>query len=101
MQRPDLTFKIELFGNLVEQLNYWHQLCDGDDVDPIDHGFDQDECEEEFIKTLSAIKDMREILLGELDEYKRNCKDNNEPVDLSYHRIQVQLKESNFSLFGD
>jgi len=96
MQNDSLTFKIEMFGNLVEELNHWHQVCDNEE-----HEDSFEYCEQMFIDTLNAVKEMREVLLEDFDEYKQNCKANNQPTDLSYYRIEKQLKESIFSLFRE
>lgn len=93
MQRPDLTLKIEMFGNLIEELNYWHYVCDHEESE---NAFEY--AEQMFVDTLNSVKEMREILLEELDEYRRDCEIDNIPVDLSYYRIEKQLKESTFSL---
>jgi hypothetical protein len=93
MQTPELTLKIEMFGNLIEELNYWHYICDHEEGD--------DElvyAEQMFIDALSSVREMREILLEDLNEYKMDCRANNTPIDISYHRIQKQLEESTFAL---
>lgn len=93
MQNPSLTLKIEMFGNLIEELNYWHYVCDYEEGEN-----ELVYAEQMFVDTLSSVREMREILLEELDEYRRNCEVDNVPVDISYYRIQKQLKESTFSL---
>lgn len=93
MQRPELTLKIEMFGNLIEELNYWHHVCEHEEGDR-----EFEYAEQMFVDTLSSVKEMREVLLEELDEYRRDCEVGNVPVDISYYRIQKQLKESTFSL---
>jgi len=93
MQRPELTLKIKMFGNLIEELNYWHYITEHEEGEQ-----EFEYAEQMFVDTLDSVREMREILLEDLDEYKRNCELNSEPVDISYHRIQKQLKESSFSL---
>jgi len=93
MQTPELTLKIEMFGNLIEELNYWHYITEHEENE---NSFEY--AEQMFTDTLAAVRDMREILLEELNEYKQNCRINHEPIDISYHRIQKQLEESTFSL---
>lgn len=93
MQRPELTLRIEMFGNLIEELNYWHYVCE--------HEGNEESfayAEQMFMDTLNAVKDMRENLLEELNEYRHDCEVHNVPVDLGYYRIHKQLKESTFSL---
>lgn len=93
MQNPSLTLKIEMFGNLIEELNYWHYVCEHEE------GEAQFEyAEQMFIDTLNSVREMREILLEDLNEYKQACRTDNIPVDISYHRIEKQLKESTFAL---
>lgn len=92
VQTPALTLKIELFGNLIEQLNHWQSIGEEDDV------MDLDYVEERFIETLAAIRDMRNVLLEDLEGYLHDCKVNNVPVDLNYFRIKKQLDESTFSI---
>lgn len=93
MQTPELTLKIEMFGNLIEELNYWHYICEHEEGE---NEFEY--AEQMFVDALSSVKEMREILLEDLDEYRKHCEINSIPVDLSYYRIQKQLKESTFSL---
>ena len=93
MQTPQLTFKIEMFGNLIEELNNWQRIGEEDDL------MDSDYVEDRFIETLAAVRDMRDILLKELEEYEAACRINNEPIDLGYYRIKKQLAESTFSLY--
>lgn len=93
MQNPRLTLRIEMFGNMIEELNHWHQACDDEDGD-----MEIEYCEQMFVDTLHAVKEMREWLLEDLNEYRRDCELDGIPVDLSYYRIEKQLKESTFSL---
>jgi hypothetical protein len=88
MQRPDLTFKIETLGNLVLELNHWDAV--------LLHNSDIIVAEQEFDKVLDAIKEMKQIILEELDGYFQDCKLNNEPVFLPYWTIRKELRESNF-----
>src|SRR5262245_10397927 len=70
MQNPSLTLKIEMFGNLVEELGYWHNACNNDDGS--DDEFEY--CEQMFLDTLAAVRDMREVLLEDFNEYRNDCK---------------------------
>lgn len=96
MQRPELTLRIEMFGNMIEELNHWHNQCDDEGGDT-----ELEYCEQMFTDTLHAVKELREILLEDLYEYKMDCRASGTPVDISYHRIEKQLKESTFSLIRD
>ena len=93
MQTPELTLRIEMFGNLIEQLNYWHYICEHEEGEQ-----EFEYAEQMFLDNLNAVKELREILLEDLNEYRRNCELHQIPVDISYYRIQKQLKESTFSL---
>ena len=96
MQRPELTLKIEMFGNMIEELNYWNYICSHEEGE---NEFEY--AEQMFMDTLNAVKEMREILLEELNEYKQDCRNNSIPIDISYFRIEKQLKESTFSIGFD
>lgn len=96
MQIASLTFKIELFGNLIEELNYWNKSCE--EESDMGEGEDLQYCEDKFLETLRSVRDMRAILLNDFTEYKLDCKTNGTPIDLSYYRIERQLKESSFEL---
>lgn len=96
MQNAGTTLRIEMFGNLIEELNYWHYVCENEEGE-----YQLEYAEQMFTDTLAAVKDMRDILIEELHEYKVNCRLHNEPIDISYHRIEKQLKESTFSLIHD
>jgi hypothetical protein len=85
--------KIEMFGSLIQELDYWNYICDHEEGEAQLVYADQ-----MFHDILSAVKEMREILLEELNEYKKHCRTNSIPIDISYHRIQKQLEESTFSL---
>lgn len=89
MERPDLTFKIELFGNLVEELGYWAEESNNGGIEL---------AEEKFDETLAAVKEMRGLLLEDLNEYERNCKLNNEPIFLSYRVIKKELEKHTFEI---
>ena len=91
MQNPETTFRIEMFGNLVDELKYWHNcLSDENSDDSIDY------CEDKFEETLTACREYREILIEELDEYVKDCRNGDIPIDLSYWRIRKQLQETDF-----
>ena len=82
-----------MFGNLIEELNYWHYVCEHEEGE---HEFEY--AEQMFVDTLNSVREMREILLEELNDYRIDCEANQIPIDLGYFRIQKQLKESTFSL---
>jgi hypothetical protein len=93
MQNPEMNLRIEMFGNLIEDLNYWHSCCDNEE--------NEDElqyCEQMFIDTLASVKEMRQILLEDFEEYLNDCKLNEIPVDIGYWRVRKQLQESTFEL---
>ena len=87
-----MNLRIEMFGNLVEDLNHWHSCCDNE------QGEDFEYCEQMFIDTLASVREMREILLEDFEEYFNDCKANEIPVDIGYWRIRKQLEESTFSI---
>lgn len=89
MERPDLTFKIEIFGNLVDELGYWATESNENDIEIAEIKFDE---------TLAAVKEMRSLLLEDLEEYERNCKLNNEPIFLSYRVIKKELEKHTFEI---
>jgi hypothetical protein len=91
MQTPDRTIRIETFGELVLELNYWHDISD--------ESGDIQYAESKFLETLEAIRDYREYLINDLDIYFQECKATGTPIDLSYYRIYKQLNESTFKLF--
>ncbi len=91
MQYPGLNLRIEMFGNLVDELSYWHKCIDGEESDD-----SLEYCEERFQDALDACKDMRLILLEELDQYVKDCRSNNYPTDLGYWRVKAQLVETTF-----
>lgn len=93
MQNQGLTLRIEMFGNLIEELNYWNRACEDED-----ENMGLEYCEQMFVDSLDAVREMREYLLEDLNEYRRSCKVDNIPIDLSYYRIERQLKESTFAL---
>ena len=88
-----MNLRIEMFGNLVEDLNYWHACCDNEESED-----ELEYCEQMFIDTLSSVKEMREILLDDFEEYLNDCKANQVPIDLGYWRVRKQLQESTFTL---
>jgi hypothetical protein len=93
MQSPEMNLRIEMFGNLIEDLNYWHNCCDNEEGDE-----ELQYCEQMFIDVLSSVKEMREILLLDFEEYFNDCKFNEIPVDLGYWRVKKQLEDSTFEL---
>lgn len=86
MQRHALTLKIELFGHLLEELNYWASVDD-----------DIDLAEDKFKEVLSAIKEMREILLKDIEGYLNECRTTKEPINLNYVIVFKELKRATFS----
>lgn len=93
MQSPEMNLRIEMFGNLIEDLNYWHNCCDNEEAEQ-----EAEYCEQKFIETLASVKEMREILLLDFEEYFNDCKLNEIPIDIGYWRIRKQLQESTFEL---
>lgn len=93
MQSPEMNLRIEMFGNLIEDLNYWHICCDNEESEE-----ELQYCEQMFIDTLASVKEMREILLADFEEYLNDCKANEIPVDIGYWRVRKQLQESTFEL---
>lgn len=87
MENPGLSFKIELFSNLVEELGHWAIEFNDTQVEYAEIKFDE---------TLEAVREMRLILLKELEDYERNCKVNNEPIFLSYRAIKKELERHTF-----
>lgn len=91
MQSPGTTLRIEMFGNLVDELKYWHTcLSDEDSDDSIEY------CEERFQDVLDACKEMRLLLIEELEDYVKDCNKSDIPIDISYWRIRRQLFETTF-----
>ena len=84
-----------MFGNLVDELQYWQKCIEDEEVNG-DSGDELDYCESMFTETLDAIREYREMLIGDLEQYVRDCKENDIPVDLGYWRIKKQLYESTF-----
>ena len=97
MQNPSLTLKIEMFGNLVDELNHWNLCCEDESVQG---GDELEYCEQRFLEVLDAVKEYRELLLEEFEVYFHDCKLNKIPIDISYYRIKRQLQESYFELGG-
>jgi hypothetical protein len=91
MQYPELNLRIEMFGNLVDELQYWHKCISGEEgEDSLEY------CEERFQDAIDACKDMRLIILEELEQYVKDCRTNDIPLDLGYYRVKRQLTESTF-----
>ncbi len=87
MERPGLSFKIELLGSLLLQLQYLSTEFNDGELDLV---------ENEFTKTLESLIEMRGLVLEELDEYFEHCKVNNEPVYLPYWTVRKELRETTF-----
>lgn len=92
--QDSLKFKIELFGHLIEELDYWHKSCGNDEDEDDELRY----CEDRFIQTLSAVREMRQILLDDLKEYFDYVGIHKETVNLGFKRIQKQLNESTFEI---
>ncbi len=95
MQNPSLTLKIEMFGNLVDELEYWNKCC----ANEADSDIQMEYCENKFKDVLDACREVRDILMVELNEYVDNCKSNQIPISLDYWRIRKQLQEVSFDYF--
>ena len=93
MQKPEITLQIELFGNLVEELNYCSDLCD---IEEEEFGQAIEETEERFYEVLAAVREMRDTLSNMMREYRNECEEFDIPIDINYHRIYKQLKETSF-----
>lgn len=78
-----------MLGNLIIELKYWSEGYEDGELDIV---------EEEFDKTLAALKEMRDVVLGELDGYFEHCKATNEPVYIPYWTVRKELRESTFSI---
>lgn len=85
MEKPSLTLKIELLGQLLEELNYL-----GNEPDEIEF------IDEEFDDVLAAAAELKTVVLTDLEEYFKYVKDNNEPVYLPYKIIQRDLRNAKF-----
>jgi hypothetical protein len=88
MEKPELELKIQMLGNLLDQLNYYSDM----EFDGIE------EVEADFDAVVAALKELRELLLGELDEYFADRKANNEPIYLPYWTIRKELREATFEV---
>lgn len=87
MENPVITLKLNLLGDLVQQLNAIAREFPDDEVDAID---------EEFDEILEVIRRLRTEILGDLDEYFRDIKANNEPIYLPYWTVRRELEETVF-----
>lgn len=85
MEKPELTFKIEMMGNLIYQLRYIQTQFEDSGLEIVDNEFD---------RTMEALKEMKELVLRELDEYIEHCKANNEPVYLPYWTVRKELRQA-------
>jgi|GEM_PF-3834617 hypothetical protein len=85
MENPSLTLKIELLGQLLEELNYL-----GNEPEEIEF------IDEEFDDVLAAATELKGVVLDELEEYFNHAKRNNEPIYLPYKIIQRDLRNAKF-----
>ena len=85
MEVADLTFKIEVLGHLLEELHLWSNEEEGVAY-----------ADKKFEETLAAVKEMRDIVLNDLEEYFKHAKDNNEPIYLPYFQIRRDLQRAEF-----
>ena len=53
MEKPELTFKIEMMGNLIYQLRYIQTQFEDSELDIV---------EAEFDRTMDALKEMKELV---------------------------------------
>lgn len=95
MQTPGMTLRIEMFGALVDELAYWQKCLEEEEEN---EGDELEYCGARFEETLDSIREFREILLEDLDNYVKDCKEHNIPIDLGYWRIKKQLHESTFDV---
>jgi hypothetical protein len=86
MERPEINLKLEMLGNLVLQLKYFSEEFEGDE--------DLKILETEYDKVLASMREMRELLIEDLDEYFEYCKANNEPIYLPYWTVRKELHSS-------
>lgn len=87
MQTAEMTLKIEILGNLIEELAYWNSIADNEEIEYAD---------DKFIETLHAVRDMREIILDDLKRYLDECKRTNDPVSLQYFSVYKELQRTTF-----
>lgn len=85
MQNPQLTLKIELLGGLVEELAFWSNDLKGDEYS-----------DNKFEEVLDAVREMREVVLEELEDYFNECKLSGEPIALNYYRVKKELERTTF-----
>ena len=84
MEVRELTLKIELLGGLLEELAFWAEINESEESD------------NKFDEVLSAVREMRSIILEELEGYMLHAKVYNEPVCLNYYRVKKELERSTF-----
>lgn len=85
MTKEDIVFKIEILGHLLEELHYWSEQ--EQDLDLADERFDE---------ALAAVKEMREIVLTDLEDYFEYIKESGEPIYLPFVQIRRDIKNANF-----
>lgn len=85
MDSSDITFKIEILGHLLEELNYWSEQDE-----------DLELADKKYEEVMAAAKEMKEVVLTDIEEYLRHAKDNNQPIYLPYVQIQRDLKKAKF-----
>lgn len=85
MNKEDLTFKIEILGHLLSELEYWGN-----------EDFDLVIADQRFDETLTALKEIKAIVLFDLEEYFKYARDTNEPIYLPFVQIYRELKNAKF-----
>lgn len=89
MQNAEMTLRIEMFGNLLMELKHWHLCLDNEEGS--DETFEY--LENRYEEVLDAVREFKELLLVDLNEYVSNCKENDIPIDISYYRIRKEVSE--------
>jgi hypothetical protein len=91
MQNEYITNKLDMFGNLIRELQYWNRLAE-DESTVEGHQY----CDAMFLETLEQAREMHPHVIQELDNYFQLCRAENIPIDISYYRISKELKEYSF-----
>lgn len=88
MQNPEMNLRIEMFGNLLQDLRYWDNCLDNGETDD-----ELEYLEIRYDEVLEALRDFKGLLIEELTDYVEHCKKSNTPIDLSYYRIRKELEQ--------
>lgn len=94
MQNPEMNLRIEMFGNLLQDLTHWNRCLEyEEDSDSLEY------LENRYEEVRVALKEFRDLLIEELTDYVEECKRYNTPIDLGYYRVRRELQ--NFNLGED